>query len=125
MRGRNRIKVSSVVMLALCGCSPDEPNVVVEVQPEQPAPAPESGGPTNMRELLDNVRAVDALNTVVAPCDQIAVLERQLVDLRTRYTENHPELVRVTQEITELRDSMPTDEACGSQGMLNQIRQVR
>lgn len=102
-------------MLALCGCSPDEPNVVVEVQPEQPAPELESGGPTNTRELLDNVRAVrvvDALNTVVASCDQIALLRRQLASMRTRYAEDHPDVVRVRQELEAVRDSIPTDEPC-------------
>jgi len=118
MRVRNWVEVSCVVVLTVSGCTPDEPNVV-EVQPEQTVPGPEPGGATNVVDVLN---AVDAARTVQAPCDQIALLERDLMDMRRRYTQLHPEVIRVTQEIRELRDSLPTDEACGAQRELNQIR---
>ena len=100
-----RASLLVVVVFALLGaCSPDEPDAV-EVQPEQPA------GPSTLEQRLD---AVDALRTVEVPCEELARLEAFLVEARQRYTEQHPDIIRMRQAISRLRDTVPTDEVCAN-----------
>ena len=108
-----RTSLLVVVVLALMsGCSPDEPDVV-EVPPERPAPS----GASTLEQRLD---AVDAPRTVQVPCEELARLEAFLVEARQRYTEQHPDIIRMRQAIARLRDTVPTDEVCANADLSGQ-----
>jgi hypothetical protein len=98
-----RATMLAVVLATTSGCSSDEPHAV-EIRPEQPAPASDV--------LEQRLHAIDSPGTVELPCDEIARLEALLGDALRRYTQQHPDVIRITQEIARLRDSMPTDEVC-------------
>jgi len=97
-----RASLLVVVVLLVSGCSPDEPNDV-EVRSDAPAP---SGAKT----LEQRLGAVDTRRTVEVPCAELARLEAFLVEARQRYTEQHPDIIRMRQAIARLRDTVPTDE---------------
>ena len=48
----------------------------------------------------------------MVPCEELARLEAFLVEARQRYTEQHPDVIRMRQAIARLRDTVPTDEVC-------------
>jgi hypothetical protein len=106
--GRRRLRLMRacliVVLALMSGCSPDEPNVV-EVR--EPTPS----GASTLEQRLDTA---DAARTVEVPCEELARLEAFLVEARQRYTEQHPDIVRMRQAIARLRDTVPTDEVCAN-----------
>jgi hypothetical protein len=104
-----RAAILLLALAAACGCSSDEPQAV-ETRPEQPAPESDV--------LEQRLSAIDSPRTVEAPCDEIARLEALRVDALRRYTQQHPDVIRVTQEIARVRDSAPTDEVCGAQSVI-------
>ena len=91
-----------VVLALMSGCSPEEPNLVGVREPTR-------SGASTLEQRLD---AVDAARTVEVPCEELARLEVFLVEARQRYTEQHPDIVRMRQAIARLRDTVPTDEVC-------------
>ena len=92
-----------VVLALMSGCSPDEPPDDVAAVSESPAPEPEQAD--NLPELLGAVRQVQ----FEEECKQVAVLEVQLRNALTRYTEQHPDVIRLRQEIERRRSGLPAD----------------
>ena len=101
-----RAAVLVVLLAATSGCSPD----AVEILPEEPSRASDI--------VEQRLNAIESPAAVAAPCDEIARLEALRADALRRYTQQHPAVIRVTQEIARLRDSMPTDEVCGAQSVV-------
>jgi hypothetical protein len=104
MRAPSSVSSLFVVLVLMSGCSPDEPNDV-EVTPEQRAPRPAD----NLDELPNIAERI-----VEVPCAELARLEAFLVEARQRYTEQHPDIIRMRQAIARLRDTVPTDEVCAN-----------
>ena len=105
--GRRRLGIMRACLMALLalmiGCSPDGPPDDVAVVSKPPAPEPEQAD--NLPELLGAVRQVQ----FEEECRQVAILEAQLRNARTRYTEQHPDVIRVRQEIERRRSGLPAD----------------
>jgi hypothetical protein len=106
-------------MLALMsGCSPNEPPDDVTAVSEPPAPEPEQVD--NLPEPLGAVRQVQ----VEEDCRRLAALEVSLADARARYTEQHPDVIRVRQEIARLRSGLPADGTFCSEQLEQRLRAV-
>ncbi len=105
-----------VVLALMSGCSPDEPPDDVAAVSESPAPEPEQAD--NLPELLGAVRQVQ----FEEECRQVAVLEVQLRNALTRYTEQHPDVIRVRQEIERRRSGLPADGTFCSEQIEQRVR---